>query len=278
MKRLVAYTFATSVLAGSLFAADAPPVPAPKVVDTPEAAVRRMFHALSVGDKQDFADSILPFPGSDTFLDDMNAGNRKEYEETPSKPMRILKTDETIHLKNGSTWSPGKDHIGPDKAVVLLDESAAYFVIRTEKGWRVDLLSTLTFAIPLIGEWSFDEVARVTSPSGKLDAVLVETNGGATTSLGYEIYVLPKGEKAVKGNDVASLYAACRNKSAYGANLRWKKDSLVIEYLTARQEEKKSDTVTVAGEKVRILLEAGVEDPSAPGGGMLHKLEKPKQP
>ncbi len=29
-----------------------------------------------------------------------------------------------------------------------------------------------------------DEVARVASPSGKVDAVVVETNGGATTSFG----------------------------------------------------------------------------------------------
>ncbi|MBL8397465.1 MAG: hypothetical protein JNL84_04855 [Candidatus Accumulibacter sp.] len=39
----------------------------------------------------------------------------------------------------------------------------------------------------LIGEPSKDEVARVVSPSGNIDAVLFETNGGATTSFGYEV-------------------------------------------------------------------------------------------
>jgi hypothetical protein len=41
------------------------------------------------------------------------------------------------------------------------------------------------FIFLLAGEPSKDEVARNTSPTGKVDAVLLETNGGATTSFGY---------------------------------------------------------------------------------------------
>ena len=44
------------------------------------------------------------------------------------------------------------------------------------------------------GEWSFDEVARVLHPQANVDAVLVETNGGATTSFGYEVFVLSRGQ------------------------------------------------------------------------------------
>ena len=46
-------------------------------------------------------------------------------------------------------------------------------------------------------EWEagFDEVSRVSSPDGKVDAVLVETNGGATTSFGYRVFIATPGEK-----------------------------------------------------------------------------------
>ncbi len=39
------------------------------------------------------------------------------------------------------------------------------------------------------------QVAHVSSPNGSLEAVLTETNGGATTSFGYEVSVGPKGSK-----------------------------------------------------------------------------------
>src|SRR5262245_61369365 len=79
---------------------------------------------------------------------------------------------------------------------------------------------------PLTG----DEVARVTSPDGRLDAVLFELNGGATTSFAYEVAVVEKGRK--DGDRVAWLYGAVRNDSAYGANLKWAGETeLAIEFL-----------------------------------------------
>ena len=38
---------------------------------------------------------------------------------------------------------------------------------------------------------SGDEVARVPAPSAQVDAVLLEWNGGATTSFGYEVFIVP---------------------------------------------------------------------------------------
>src|SRR3989339_512297 len=70
---------------------------------------------------------------------------------------------------------------------------------------------------------SKDEVVRIASPNNKLDAVLVETNGGATTSYGYEIYVIKRGKKT-SGKPPVYLYGTARNENAYGANLRWGSD------------------------------------------------------
>jgi hypothetical protein len=54
-------------------------------------------------------------------------------------------------------------------------------------------LSFLPIALALLAGCSLvsrDEVARVASPDGRVEAVLIETNGGATTSFGYEVHVV----------------------------------------------------------------------------------------
>jgi len=122
---------------------------------------------------------------------------------------------------------------------------------------------------------SEDEVARVTSPSGRLDAVLVETNGGATTSFGYYAYIVPHGKTYERGPRVADLYAAGRSRRAWGANLRWEGPSqLVIEYLTAQQEKLNRPLAVVGQDTIIVSLRSGVLDTTAPGGGMLYNLEK----
>ena len=120
---------------------------------------------------------------------------------------------------------------------------------------------------------SRDEVARVPSPDGRLDAVLIETDAGATTSFGYEIHVVEKGSPA---NDrVAWLYGAARNENAYGANLKWTNDhELAIEYLNAREQRVERAIARVAGRPIKVSLRSGVSDLTAPPGGMLYNLER----
>ena len=117
------------------------------------------------------------------------------------------------------------------------------------------------------------EVARVESPNGSLDAVLTETNGGATTSFGYEVSVGTKGAK--KLDQVASLYGAVRNEQAYGVNLSWAGDHVLrVQYLRAKAVQNVSKTVSVGGQQVEVELQSGVEDAAAPSGGMHYNLTK----
>jgi hypothetical protein len=126
----------------------------------------------------------------------------------------------------------------------------------------------------MFGPPSRDEVARATSPGGDVDAVLFESNGGATTSFGYQVSLVPKGEPAEKAAEAAALYAAVRSKSAYGVNLHWASPSLLwIEYESSRGAKVKQPTVFVAGREVTVELYGGVTDPSAPSGGMLYNLQ-----
>ena len=119
---------------------------------------------------------------------------------------------------------------------------------------------------------SIDEVARSTAPDGAVDAVLVETNGGATTSFGYDIYVVPRGAKW-SGNPVATLYGARRSEHAYGANLHWDApDTLTVRYLSAISRDLKQPRLTLGGSTIRVALRAGETDRSAAPGGMLREL------
>jgi hypothetical protein len=126
-------------------------------------------------------------------------------------------------------------------------------------------------------EWSADEVARIPDQTGVIDAVLFERNGGATTSLGYVVYVVPRGQAVNPAADsvVASLYHATRSDSSYGVNLRWTgANELAVEYLTAWQAVVRDSSATAGQRDVRIVLRDGVADAQAPGGGMLYNLRK----
>jgi hypothetical protein len=120
---------------------------------------------------------------------------------------------------------------------------------------------------------SRDEVARAAAPSDRVEAVLVERNGGATTSFGYAVFLVPSDQSTRRGRHVASLYGAVRNENAYGVNLRWENEhTLALEYLRARHAALTDTTATVNGAVVRVVLRDGIEDPTAPAGGMLFNV------
>jgi hypothetical protein len=92
------------------------------------------------------------------------------------------------------------------------------------------------------------------------------------------VYVTPHGASTWRGKEVADFYGALRNSRAYGINLRWlSADSLSIEYLKAQDERLKKPTVEVSARKILISLKPGIEDPTAPDGGMLWNLNKRKR-
>ena len=125
---------------------------------------------------------------------------------------------------------------------------------------------------------SRDEVARVTSPSRRTDAVLVESNGGATTPFAYFVYLVPKGAPVPVRGEIARLIAATRNEQAWGVNLRWDGPAqLFIEYRDARDTQFLRDRVLVGTDSISIALKDGVVDPSAPPGGMLFNIQNARR-
>ena len=120
---------------------------------------------------------------------------------------------------------------------------------------------------------SHDEVARSASPDGRVDAIVIESNGGATTSFSYGLCFAPHGSHCTIADSVVNLYGATRNAQAYGINARWANNSLVkVEYLKAQRTTLARHAIVIDGCRVQVELSPGVVDPSAPSGGMLYNL------
>ncbi|QOX77906.1 hypothetical protein FY034_02760 [Trichlorobacter lovleyi] len=76
---------------------------------------------------------------------------------------------------------------------------------------------------------SREELKRTTSPDSIVDAVLVQVNGGATTSFIYELYVVKKGANITEGS------ALLRADHVDGLLISWRQPKLLdIKYAEAR--------------------------------------------
>jgi hypothetical protein len=123
----------------------------------------------------------------------------------------------------------------------------------------------------LLGDVSRDQVATVVSPDGATRAILFETNGGATTSYGYEIELAPlsqDGEVVAAGR----LLGAARSQCSWGVNMRWLSSTeLAIDFQEADRTELPTQ-VEVGAKSVRLTERSGQSDQTAPCGGMLRNL------
>lgn len=97
-----------------------------------------------------------------------------------------------------------------------------------------------------------DEVARTVSPSGAVDAVVLEVSGGATTSCLHEVCLVPHDGDC---KDVDSPH-------------------LNVEYASAKRVPLQRSSTIVAGATVLVPLEPGVVDPTAPTGSMSYNLHQ----
>jgi hypothetical protein len=72
----------------------------------------------------------------------------------------------------------------------------------------------LSFSLVMVGCGSRDEVRRVTSPDGRIDAIIIETNCGAPCDFGYEVRLSPK--DSTGSDEVAYFYGARRSEYSSG--------------------------------------------------------------
>jgi hypothetical protein len=120
-----------------------------------------------------------------------------------------------------------------------------------------------------------EEVLRVTSPSGSVDAVVIEGSAGATTPFVYEVCLVAHGGVCRKGAAAASLIRAERSDRAYGVNIRWADSQhLLVEYLRATSTSIHRSPSVVDGQAISISLQSGLADENAPQGGMYYNMHR----
>ena len=111
------------------------------------------------------------------------------------------------------------------------------------------------------------------SPSGLVDAVLLESTDGTGRNFWYDVHVVTR-DGIPSGDSAVYLYGALRSVSAFGVNLKWDApDSLTVEFLEATDISPPPRAVRVDGRNIRIVLRPSVIDPKAPPGGMLYNLK-----
>ena len=126
----------------------------------------------------------------------------------------------------------------------------------------------LTGCFDLAGSPSREEVAWANSPDGLSHAILLETNGGATTSFGYEVELHPAPHQGEEPVPAGKVYGATRSGCAFGVNLRWVSPTeLALEFAQA-DNIAVPETVKVGGRSITITARSGVSDANAPCGGM----------
>ena len=95
------------------------------------------------------------------------------------------------------------------------------------------VISSIIFGCgPQLGDKSYTEIKRITSPDSLVDAVICETNGGATTSYGYLVFIVPKGQQYSKEWMMKWVFNADHIDSL---SMKWKENKyLEISYKQAR--------------------------------------------
>lgn len=79
---------------------------------------------------------------------------------------------------------------------------------------------------------SLKELKRVTSPDKKVDAVLVETNAGATTSYGNKVFLVMPGKRIVEDDLKYAVFSADHYQNIA---IKWEANrQLLISYYKAR--------------------------------------------
>lgn len=106
------------------------------------------------------------------------------------------------------------------------------------------------------------ETQRLMSPDRKIDAVVIEADCGATTSVTQRLYLVKHGEqsteKMVAFFDGAVINDNEINSSKYGIIVKWKSSGeLVIQYSDAKRVGMDHSIIKVGNEKIHLELDAG---------------------
>ena len=108
-----------------------------------------------------------------------------------------------------------------------------------------------------------EERAWANSPDGRTHAILIETNGGATTAFGYLVELHPSDHQGQKPVRVADFYRVVSDCD-YGLDMRWADANTLVLRLRSVSQRHVDNSASVGGKAVRVIVQTGVGDPTDP--------------
>lgn len=114
--------------------------------------------------------------------------------------------------------------------LIILIFIVSFYYLNGSSNHNNSILSELTLIkLFLFDDCSQEESSRITSSDGRIDAVMVKTNCGATTGYSYNIFIVPKGKQP---SDNDSVFSSDKTEDL---NISWASSSeLLITYREAR--------------------------------------------
>ncbi len=112
-----------------------------------------------------------------------------------------------------------------------------------------------------------EERAWANSSDGRTHAILIETNGGATTAFGYQVELHPadhQGQRPISAADFYHVVSDC----GYGLGMHWADANTLVLSLRSASQMHVDSSVMVGGKNIQILVKTGVDDPTDPCRGM----------
>jgi len=139
--------------------------------------------------------------------------------------------------------------------------------------FAICLLPLLLGSCNLTGNVSSEERAWTASPDGQTHAILIETNGGATTAYGYLVELHPSDHQGEKPVRAAKLYRVASD-CEFGPAIHWRDaDTLTVGFETAQQIQV-NEEVTVGRKKIHVIVDRTLGDPAKPCKGMIGRGRK----
>ena len=152
----------------------------------------------------------------------------------------------------------------------MISLSAGKVARGASRNSRGTILLLLLAGCTWIGDPSkYSEKQRTPSPDGKLDAVVVEDGGDATTGLFHDVFIVRHGASLPhwKKDVVAVLEWPYRNDTTVGENLHWRgNDTLAVEFQRATRQRLERPEVRGPNGPITVVLARGVVDSASQVG------------
>ena len=135
------------------------------------------------------------------------------------------------------------------------------------------LFAVVLSSCSITGDSGREERAWANSPDGQTHAILVETNGGATTAFGYLVELHPsnhQGQKPVRVADFYRVESGCE----YGLNMRWADANTLVLGIGSASQMHVARSANVGGKTIRVVVQTGVGETVDPCRGMKGRPRK----